>query len=73
VPTLVVVKHADWDSHIDPVPYYGSGDDIEELCYDERHKHTAPRSKLSLNTVREIDGCSGIGGSLHMVVCDMAD
>jgi hypothetical protein len=69
--TFALVKHDDWHSTIDPVPYYG---DDPDGCYDERHRRTIERSKLQLNTMKNIPDCNHLDGApLQMVVCDIVE
>lgn len=71
---FAVIEPHDWDSTKDPVPYYGSGDDIDSLCIGiPGPGKVIPRSKLSVNTVKELEPCNPPGGPRHMTICDWAE
>jgi len=65
-----ILFHRDWESKVDPVPYYG---DDPDGCYDERHRREIARSRLRLNTTKNIPDCNHPESLQQMVVCDIVD
>jgi hypothetical protein len=74
MPKYAVVETNDWLGKKDPVPYCGSGDDIEGLCIgmSSAPGKGIPRAQLSYNTRRELNPCVEGQGQQprQMTICD---